>query len=363
MKKTILTLTLLCVALTLHALDYRQVIFGNSYENIIEIDADDFFEQYPEVKEHCKPYTSVEANEKMYLPNYYRVYEQIIGSKTFYRLLISYENYADIDFLDWKESVYFSQYVFYKESELNLLQLGDVLFFCKYYLGMGTRRIYEGLEIIERNNTVVGLMSHQLSVDYYETKNFAYYCIWEEARKSAVAKTDTINYVRWNLERNNTSGRAESIYISIIAENKTGERVAGSVLVDTKRPFMYTIQNAFDGNPKTSYVEDTYNDLFTIMFEMSEIVDLTALKIINGYADEKYYYENNRIANINMFSGIYVQLHETCRSQLIELDITNESFFFLDFNKVYLGSKYNDTALAEFDLYVKDEGWLFGGLE
>ena len=52
MIKRIIVIFFLCTLTYLYAkeIDFRQVIFGNAYENIVEIDANSFFYQFPETK-------------------------------------------------------------------------------------------------------------------------------------------------------------------------------------------------------------------------------------------------------------------------------------------------------------------------
>ena len=51
-------------------------------------------------------------------------------------------------------------------------------------------------------------------------------------------------------------------------------------LIDKKNPFRYTLQNAFDGDPATSYVENSKNDLIEIIFNFKEPMTLTQCKQI-----------------------------------------------------------------------------------
>lgn len=67
-------------------------------------------------------------------------------------------------------------------------------------------------------------------------------------------------------------------------------------LIDEKDVFRYTIQNAFDNNPATSYVEDTEDDL---MYVCAIKPKRTKFAIINGYAaNESLYFSNNRIIEV-----------------------------------------------------------------
>lgn len=67
-------------------------------------------------------------------------------------------------------------------------------------------------------------------------------------------------------------------------------------LIDEKDIFRYTIQNAFNKNPSTSYVEDTEDDL---MYVCAIKPKITKFAIINGYAaNESLYFSNNRIIEV-----------------------------------------------------------------
>ena len=60
----------------------------------------------------------------------------------------------------------------------------------------------------------------------------------------------------------------------------------------------YSIQNAFDGNPATSYVENTEDDLIRIAISAEGVFD--KVRLINGYAKNKeLYYSNNRIKTVS----------------------------------------------------------------
>ncbi|MBP3607056.1 MAG: hypothetical protein J6J11_01890, partial [Treponema sp.] len=43
-------LILLQVCVYAKEIDYRQVVFGNAYENIVEVDVNDFFTKFPKAK-------------------------------------------------------------------------------------------------------------------------------------------------------------------------------------------------------------------------------------------------------------------------------------------------------------------------
>lgn len=140
-------------------------------------------------------------------------------------------------------------------------------------------------------------------------------------------------------------------------------------LIDSKRPFMYTLQNAFDGKKNTSFVENTENNLFDVIICYDSIVKKIA--IINGYASDKITYNNNnRIKTVSR--TIYDHdVKNIIEKKLLSLkdDILDYQIFewncdtVFDVDSIYNGTKYNDTCLAEINFYCKDLGWIFGEID
>ena len=128
---------------------------------------------------------------------------------------------------------------------------------------------------------------------------------------------------------------------------------ASTYLFDPKCPLRYSIQNAFDGDPATSYVENTEDDL--ILVEIGVSGNISRLAIINGYASNEYYYKvNNRVRGL---SGDIDFADNNMRYQIIKC-LGN----YLQFDSIYKGELYNDTCLAELNLFV-DNKWLFGDID
>ena len=131
-----------------------------------------------------------------------------------------------------------------------------------------------------------------------------------------------------------------------------GEDKADSVLIDVsdfliddmKCPLKYSIQNAFDGNPATSYVENTENDMIEIRFYPGYVPD-KQMAIINGYAQNNSLYKsNNRIKTFKDRSGRH--------SSELEDDCLDYQYVPWEENAVistdiYKGERYNDTCIAE----------------
>jgi len=146
-------------------------------------------------------------------------------------------------------------------------------------------------------------------------------------------------------------------------------------LIDEKDTFKYTIQNAFDKNPATSYVEDTDDDL--IWINLGSVGDLEKIALINGYAlNESFYLANNRVKKIicasfvdkitkKIYNEEYILRDEYFTYQFfkrkkIKNQISSKSFKVLE---IYRGSKYNNTCIAEIDYLLRKNTWLFGGVE
>lgn len=140
-------------------------------------------------------------------------------------------------------------------------------------------------------------------------------------------------------------------------------------LIDENDPFKYTIQNAFDKNPATSYVEDTDDDLMYVTLGLRG--ECNRISIINGYAkNNNLYKKNNRIKEIksNIYSG-----GELLREGKEMIDLSDDDLNYQEFKwgprpsfsveQIFKGNTYNDTCLAELDYYQVNGGWLFGDIK
>lgn len=139
---------------------------------------------------------------------------------------------------------------------------------------------------------------------------------------------------------------------------------ASDFLWDLNDPLKYGLQNAFDGNPATSYVENTEDDLFEIKIYDAKYHPLFA--IINGYAqNEKLYMDNNRV---KLFNYNYNLSDGTLNYQFIK----GQGDTKLVVKDFYKGLKYSDTCIAELNMKaVKDfyaelkpeeSDWIFGDI-
>ena len=124
-------------------------------------------------------------------------------------------------------------------------------------------------------------------------------------------------------------------------------------LWDLKKPLKYGLQNAFDGNPATSFVENTEDDLFLISCQTGKPSEKIA--IINGYTQNKSLYVlNNRIRETD---GYFTLKDNTLNYQFIDNHGSE-----IEVTKIYPGAKYNDTCISEMNIFI-DGNWLFGDLD
>lgn len=144
-------------------------------------------------------------------------------------------------------------------------------------------------------------------------------------------------------------------------------------LVDEKDTFKYTIQNAFDKNPATSYVEDTEDDL---MYIEAICPRITKFAIINGYAkNQELYKANNQILEVadewsenskypldelTGANNCYQLKKDTLIYQIIDYKTFSNGCIFV--SRIQKGEKYSDTCIAELDFFHEIDGWLFGGI-
>ena len=132
----------------------------------------------------------------------------------------------------------------------------------------------------------------------------------------------------------------------------------GKTLIDGTRPFMYTIQNAFDGNPDTSYVEDSGDNGISItiyrrnakkaFFKLPSWKTKTVrVGIINGYVkNEKLYKANNRIKTLAINDKQF-ELPDTFSREFRFFDVPAENGISISSAALYNGNEYTDTCIAE----------------
>lgn len=373
MKEIILGIFLVVSAtISIFATDIRQVMFGNNYESINEIDEDSFLGEHPDIKKYVSQIKLGDFMIRGHDKEYFRCFEQIIGDKRFVRVAKAVNPLSDEYILNWRNPdkissrthhAYITQMFYLPENQTAVA----ILPFCKmdadgYSWENGTDNKYEMIEIIQRNGNAKGFLLTRLvdKIDHrdrpeengiYVEKyiNTAEYYLFDDVIHNATESFGTVKY----------AGKYSTIrYVSIKASQP---------LVDAKRPFMYTVNNAFDGNASTAYVENTKDDLFKIYigWENSKFTEnaVDALKITNGYAKNKeLYYANNRIKCIQYYSwdeDAYKRINIDDRKDSFIITLSRFSGTFSVVDK-YKGDKYNDTCVSEIDFHFILTDWLIG---
>jgi hypothetical protein len=96
--------------------------------------------------------------------------------------------------------------------------------------------------------------------------------------------------------------------------------------------------------------------------------------LINGYAQNiSLYKDNNRVKKVGEGSHQWNEtneyLVEIINGEKMLTDDTLSSQFFntnpsvaIKVLDIYRGNKYNDTCIAEFNIFTNERGWLFGGV-
>lgn len=371
-KRIIAALAGFLICASAFATDIRQVMFGNNYETVKEIDADSFLDEYPDIRNYVSQIELGDFMMREHDKEYFRCFAQTIGGKRFVRVVKAVNPLSDKYILSWRNPdkisshenhAYITQ-MFYLPEERTAIA---ILPFCKmdadgYAWENGTDNKYEMIEIIQRNGNVKGFLYTRLvdSIDHHDRIeeyhrieetyiNTAEYYLFDDVMNNATESFGKVKYAR---------NYSKPRYVSIEASQP---------LIDSKRPFMYTINNAFDGKAGTAYVENTEDDLFKIYigWENSNFAEnaANALKITNGYAKNKeLYYANNRIKCIEYYSwddGEYKKfgIDDQRDSSIITLARFSGTFSIVD---TYKGDKYNDTCISEIDFHFILIGWLFG---
>jgi len=380
MKKTIIILLLSVSALGGgFASDYRQVIFGNNYEKIRRVTDKAVMQSVIEKagKYNLYNYMNVITPRKSFM-----LFKENFSNGTVYRLLAGDAELSETRLLNYllnasNESLVV-QYVFI-QIDRDLFCISAVPFYDEYdsdddsYADFSAHRyVFRGIEVLQRNNKIQGFLEHRLMrLEVIDENRFIH------PNEARYISYDTVKSLMSDGKHDN----------SILIQS-SDILISGSyALFDPKRPFMYTIQNAFDGNRATSFVEDTKNNLSFITL-LHFPTNCTKLRIINGYAaNENLYLSNNRIKTVRgritdaywflndpkydagnigqqkCFGKEYVLQDNTLDYQVIP-DFDGKiiyDYFSVAFTDIYKGEKYNDTCLAELDFYVDEKGWFFGG--
>ena len=320
-----------------------------------------------------------------YIINEKRVYKEIANNVEFYRVLTC--NYDMTDFLnaeykdtsvskdDYEKYMHqrIQQTIYVKQKGKEISKIWD-LEYKVYGIAEGNMET-EGCEyfvfydflIKELNKNEIGFFITEANIGYKRhTEPNKFYIEY--------AKTKNQKAGRSKCEFRCVKNKED--FVKAFSDKARRVRIdASDFLFDSKCPLKYSIQNAFDGNPATSYVENTEDDLIRIAISAEGVFD--KVRLINGYAKNKeLYYSNNRIKTVSSeFDSESEDMVEwgqkltdknerfpvqdgILTNQIVNY-FTNGYFFVSD---VYKGESFNDTCLAELDFCKKDGNWIFGDI-
>lgn len=376
MKKTVLTIAaaLLLTATACASAPELRNMMPNSWEKLTRLTAEEERELFNNdaVKtctEKRKEYYAGKRNKETDI----RAYSEKCGDLVFYRVLYcnerldtflqkeyrnctitqkEYEYMWDIEML---------QSMFIREKNSNLRLIGGTSYH-SYGTSQGKWDGFRFSDIMIRrlNESEIGFFVTEAGVSFTidrindDKMNVVYRTV-----KSQQVGGSSVYFRKYSLKDViNTTINNDSIRIQ-----------ASAYLFDPRCPLKYSIQNAFDGNPATSYVENTEDDLFDLEIQGLKNRNVTGFIVINGYAkSQELYRANNRPGDYqynskgdeNLIDN--VKLQDNCKNyQKFENCFKNNPFSIASgITKIYPGDKYNDTCLAEFNLLCKNGDLLFG---
>lgn len=300
-----------------------------------------------------------------------RVYSENCNGLNFYRIL--YCNEALDTFLnteyknstitqkeyEYIQDIEMLQSLFIKEKNKNLRFIGGTSYH-EYWVSQGEWEGFNFSDIMIKSlnkneigffvtEAIVSLTINRMNVVYRTVKN------------------QQVGFSRAYFRKYNIKDE-----INTVINNDSIEINASDYLFDSKCPLKYSIQNAFDGNPATSYVENTEDDLMKLVIRGISIRKDIQVKfaIINGYASNAILYNlNNRIKLCGLKNSenapFLINLNDNnMEFQIKTINRNSEAYFgMFEFitTDIFPGSKYNDSCIGELNFFDnKNNEWIFG---
>ncbi len=299
-----------------------------------------------------------------------KVYKQQIGSDVFYRFFVTDREAGNYG--EWLQQ--HMQVVVLQRRESRII-LASGLYCGIVFHQYGTDIKYTSIDIIESGGTAKALLISEVSVRGIDDGDDLQSWFLTGYRNSQNGQpAGKVNCVYFTLEDcmnyYSASGDRRMTYHKLPYITIEGS----DCLVDVNSPLRYGLQSAFDGNPATSYVENTEDDLMWIDI-MGAWHYLEKIALINGYAQNEYLYRsNNRIKKIKTEYYEFLpegKYSDVLQSTQMDVDDMNMSYQVFDFSSnlkifitdIYKGEKYNDTCLAELKIKPQGYEWLFGGID
>ena len=316
-----------------------------------------------------------------------RVYKEIVNNIEFYRVLTCNQRMTEFFEADYNDKSVSEDYyenfrtrriqqtIYARPKAKDIIKI-SALEYRVYGIAEGNMEtegceylIFNDVFIKALNKNEIGFFITEVNIEY-QRKNIEQKCVLYYSKlKNQMRGSNSCKFLRVNNKEDFSK-----------AFNDSNRRIrihASNCLFDSKCPLKYSIQNAFDGNPATSYVENTDDDFMTISLPGygKEYSGNFTISIINGYAlNENLYKKNNRVKKINL---VGYKLNDT-KTELIErspkilefedgdlspqissLDFVCFGPFYFKVSSIYSGNTYNDTCIAELNFKDKEE-WFFG---
>lgn len=346
-------------AQALFAYDFRQVVFGNHYEQIKEVKGESEIER---LRGELEPLIEYYNSENGYYTIhggleplnlvFYKIYKEPYENGTIYRML-SYD--YDGRFGSWTEGGYVDDQVFYLDGLYQFVFIKNG----SSTKCLGAYPVYE----------YYGDGGMDANVERHTYKNFSVISKNKNIRALLLTKTINSELDFFREKRREVTKKSEGAWLYFDDDfmtnfpksmdfEKTSQAIrieASFPLIDKERPFVYTLQNAFDGDERTAFVEDTEDNLLAVKITQpnKEPLPCKKLRVINGYASsERLYRSNNRIREIESEKGDSF----SCKDDSLSYQESEWSSSHVIVKSLYKGEKYYDTCLAEIDFLIKFSG-------
>ena len=311
---------------------------------------------------------------------HYQIFTETNCGLQFYRFLISVSPLETIYTTEYKNKTISKEECFKMQGEEQciwqivflknkntVLQKILIRSYSQYWVSQGEWEGYHfnDLMIKPLNKNEIGFFITEVSVAFTADRkkiNENIVPITYHTCKKQIAASSSTWFSKYNIKDDITSAWSEE-GINIRASES---------LFDPKCPLKYSIQNAFDGNPATSFVENTEDDLMQCIFRKINIRKDLQIKfaIINGYTSDVFFYKaNNRIKKCGLKNGdnsafLSEITDGNTQYQTKTLIRTNDAYmglFEFIVEELYLGNQYNDSCIAELNFFDnKEHSWLFG---
>ena len=237
------------------------------------------------------------------------------------------------------------------------------------------KRIVEGLKDYKpkgiREDFAIAIAYCLINHEYEKNLNFMLdsfeECIDFLDFMEEIGNPEVINFLEKNRYNGLTVDCCELDLDNIIAELKKNEGLiqrhhieatSSSTLIDKNNKFLYDIDNVFDNNDNTAWVEGTEGNGVGewIQFDFDKEYKVARVDIISGYSKTKSIFKaNNRIKKLEVLfsdgSQIILNLKDTMDLQQIKIEpyVTKSIKFII--KDIYKGSGYEDACISEMKLW------------